>query len=191
MRLSCQCPGQVPTSVVDLVDELSLAHLLERLRQVAVAGSRSPTLHEGGSEFGVSQLRAFAADLDNPAGDMVVASLLLAATRQARNLAERLGTLAASAREQAAARMRIQTEGATTRTSVRIIIAITLVMAVGQVLLNRTFLAPYDTLAGQVVLAIVGATFAVGIIWLSRISRIARGERVLAGANAHPQVVTR
>ncbi|MFG3642492.1 type II secretion system F family protein [Micromonospora sp. NPDC047762] len=136
-------------------------------------------------------LRAFAADLDHPTGDMVVASLLLAATRQARNLAEQLGALAATAREQAAARMRIQTEWATTRTSVRIIIAITLVMAVGQVLLNRTFLAPYDTLAGQVVLAIVGAMFAVGFIWLSRMSRIARDERVLAGAIPHPQVVTR
>ncbi|MGC4900552.1 type II secretion system F family protein [Micromonospora echinospora] len=136
-------------------------------------------------------LRAFAADLDHPTGDMVVASLLLAATRQARNLAEQLGALAATAREQAAARMRIQTEWATTRTSVRIIIAITLVMAGGQVLLNRTFLAPYDTLAGQVVLAIVGAMFAVGFIWLSRMSRIDRDERVLAGANPHPQVVMR
>ncbi|WP_433651558.1 type II secretion system F family protein [Micromonospora zamorensis] len=136
-------------------------------------------------------LRAFAADLDHPTGDLVVASLLLAATRQARNLAEQLGALAATGREQAAARMRIQTEWATTRTSVRIIIAITLVMAVGQVLLNRTFLAPYDTLAGQVVLAIVGAMFAVGFIWLSRMSRIDRDERVLAGAIPHPRVVMR
>lgn len=124
-------------------------------------------------------LRQFAADLDHPAGDMVAASLLLAATRQARDLAEQLGELAAAARERAAARMRIQTEWATTGTSVRVIIALTLVMAVGQILFNRAFLAPFSTAGGQVVLAVIGALFGAGFAWLARMGRIRDDDRVL------------
>ena len=125
-------------------------------------------------------LRAFATDLDHPDGDRVVAALLLAATGRARNLADQLGALAAAAREQAAAQLRVQTEWSTTRTSVRIIIAITVIMAVGQIILNRPFLEPYDSAGGQVVLAVVGAMFGAGFWWLARLGRIEEPPRVLA-----------
>jgi Flp pilus assembly protein TadB len=124
-------------------------------------------------------LRAFAADLDHPDADRVVAALLLAATGHARKLADQLAALAASAREQAAARLRIQTEWSTTRTSVRVIIAITVVMAVAMVALNRDFLQPYDTGGGQLILAIVGGMFGIGFWWLAKLSRIPDAPRVL------------
>jgi Flp pilus assembly protein TadB len=127
-------------------------------------------------------LRAFAQDLDDPDGDRVVAALLLAATGRARHLGEQLGALAAAAREQAAARLRVDTEWATTRTSVRVIIVITVLMAAAMVAFNREFLAPYDTAAGQVMLAVVGGLFATGFVWLGRLSRIARQPRVLASS---------
>jgi Flp pilus assembly protein TadB len=110
----------------------------------------------------------------------VVAALLLAATGHARNLADQLAALAAAAREQAAARLRIQTEWASTRTSVRVIIAITLVMAVVMVAFNRDFLEPYDSAGGQLVLAVVGAMFGAGYWWLAKMSRIPEPPRVLA-----------
>jgi Flp pilus assembly protein TadB len=125
-------------------------------------------------------LHAFADDLDHPDADRVVAALLLASSGHARNLADQLAALAAAAREQAAARLRVQTEWSTTRTSVRVIIAITLVMAAGMVAFNRDFLHPYDTAAGQVVLAVVGAMFGAGFWWLARLSRITDPPRVLA-----------
>ena len=128
-------------------------------------------------------LRAFAQDLDDPDGDRVVAALLLAATGRARNLADQLGALAAAAREQAAARLRVQTEWSTTRTSVKVIIGITLVMAVGQILLNRSFLEAYDTPGGQVMLGLVGAMFGAGFWWLARLSQISRPPRIL---QVHP-----
>jgi Flp pilus assembly protein TadB len=124
-------------------------------------------------------LRAFAADLDHPDADRVVAALLLAATGHARRLADQLAALAAAAREQAAARLRIQTEWSTTRTSVRVIIAITVVMAVVMVALNRDFLQPYDTGGGQLILAVVGAMFGIGFWWLAKLSRIPDAPRVL------------
>lgn len=177
----------IATWTENLRDTLAAAAGLEEAI-IATAASTPPAIRPqvlglaGAIERGVrlpAALRAFATDLNHPTGDLVVASLLLAATRQARDLAEQLGALATAAREQAAARMRIQTEWATTATSVRVIIAITLVMAVGQVLFNRAFLAPYSTPAGQVVLAIVGLMFASGFAWLSRMSRIRDDERVL------------
>jgi Flp pilus assembly protein TadB len=125
-------------------------------------------------------LRAFADDLNHPDADRVVAALLLASSGHARNLADQLAALAAAAREQAAARLRIQTEWSTTRTSVRMIIAITLVMAAGMITFNRSFLHPYDTATGQVVLATVGAMFGAGFWWLARLSRITDPPRVLA-----------
>jgi Flp pilus assembly protein TadB len=135
-------------------------------------------------------LRAFADDLDHPDGDRVVAALLLAATGRARTVADQLGALAAAAREQAAARLRVHTEWSTTRTSVRVIIVITVVMAVAMVVFNRGFLAAYDGPGGQVVLLLVGAMFTGGFAWLARLSRIPDQPRVLArGARPGVRVV--
>jgi Flp pilus assembly protein TadB len=128
-------------------------------------------------------LRAFADDLDHPDGDRIVAALLLAATGRARSVADQLGALAAAAREQAAARLRVHTEWSTTRTSVRVIITITVVMGVAMVSFNRGFLAAYDTAGGQVMLLLVGAMFTGGFAWLARLSRIPDQPRILAGAN--------
>ena len=126
-------------------------------------------------------LDALAADLDHPDADRVLASLRLAAPGRARNLADQLGVLAAAAREQVAARRRIDSERATTRTSVRMIVAATLVMVLGQLLLNRSFLDPYATVTGQLVLAAAGGLFALGFWWLNRMSRLRRQPRVLRG----------
>jgi tight adherence protein B len=129
-------------------------------------------------------LRAFADDLDHPDGDRIVAALLLAATGHARTVADQLGALAAAAREQAAARLRVDTEWSTTRTSVRVIIVITVVMAAAMVVLNREFLSAYDTAGGQVMLLVVGGMFAAGFAWLARLSRIPDAPRVLASGDS-------
>jgi tight adherence protein B len=178
----------IATWTENLRDTLAAAAGLEEAI-TATAASAPPPIHAQVTGLadaitaGVrlpAALRAFAADLDHPAADLVVASLLLAATRQARDLTGQLGALATAAREQAAARMRIQTEWSSTATSVRVIIAITLLMAVAQVLFNRSFLTPYNTAGGQAVLAVVGALFAAGFAWLARMSRIRADDRVIS-----------
>jgi tight adherence protein B len=125
-------------------------------------------------------LRQFADELADPTGDMVVASLLIAADMPSAHLADVLRDLAATARERAAMRTRVAISHARVRTSARVIAGTTCVMVVGLVALNREWMAPYDTTAGQAVMLLVGALFAAGLVGLKRMSRIPSPPRVLA-----------
>jgi tight adherence protein B len=133
-------------------------------------------------------LRAFAVDLADPVADTVVAALLLASTQGAGRLSEPLGLLAAATREDVAAQRRVERSRAKAATDARMIIGTTLAMAVGLVVVNRGFLRPYDSTAGQIVLAIVGLLFAIGFRWLHRLSRQAEPDRVLV-LDAAPDTV--
>jgi multisubunit Na+/H+ antiporter MnhB subunit len=129
-------------------------------------------------------LRAFADELADPTADLVVAALAHAAERQAGRLAEQLGALARTAREDAAMRLRVEAGRARVRTSVRVIIATTLMMAVGLAVLSRGFLDPYGTLAGQLVLAVVGGLFALATRWLVLMGRPVTPRRILSPLGA-------
>lgn len=124
-------------------------------------------------------LRQFGTNLADPVGDTVVAALLLAAREGAGRLAEPLSLLAGAAREEVAAQRRVEKGRAKAATDARLIILTTLAMAVGLVVFNRGYLAPYDSTGGQVVLAIVGGLFAIGFRWLYKLSRPAELPRVL------------
>lgn len=124
-------------------------------------------------------LRNLAEQLRDPTADLVISALVLAAEHQARQLADLLGELASEAREQASMRMRVEAGRARTRTSVRVIVITTLSFATGLVLLNRGYLAPYDTAFGQIMLLLVGTLFAAAFAWLARIARLREPERFL------------
>ncbi|OLZ45583.1 pilus assembly protein TadB [Amycolatopsis keratiniphila subsp. nogabecina] len=124
-------------------------------------------------------LRHLADQLRDPTADLVISALVLAAEHQARQLADLLGELASEAREQASMRMRVEAGRARTRTSVRVIVITTLSFASGLVLLNRGYLAPYDSAFGQIMLLFVGALFAASFAWLARIARLREPERFL------------
>ncbi len=131
-------------------------------------------------------LDRFAATLADPTGDLVVAALRLAAAGQARDLASLLGALAGSARDQAGMRLRIAAARARTRTTVRIIIGTTLVLAAVLVAANRRYLAAYDTATGQLVLLAVGGLFTLGLAWLGRLSRLRQETRLFSSASPEP-----
>ncbi len=84
-----------------------------------------------------------------------------------------------------AAQRRVEKSRAKAATDARLIIATTLAMAVGLVVFNRGFLHPYDSVAGQVVLATVGAMFAVGFRWLYKLSQQKDPPRVLDLGSEH------
>lgn len=128
-------------------------------------------------------LRATAADLNDPTADLVIAALVLAAEHQARRLAELLGSLASTAREQAGMRLRVEAGRARSRTAVRVITATTLAFAVALVVFDRPYLAAYDTATGQAVLLAVGGLFAAGFAWMSRVTATEAPVRVLDPAD--------
>ena len=125
-------------------------------------------------------LRYLADRLADPTGDLVIAALVLAAAQQARQLSGLRGSLAHAAREPASMRMRVEAGRARTRTSVRVIVGTTLCFAVAVVLLNRPYLAAYDSTAGQVVLLGISVLFGLGFTWLARIAKVTEPDRFLA-----------
>ncbi|MDA8072044.1 MAG: pilus assembly protein TadB [Actinomycetota bacterium] len=124
-------------------------------------------------------LRAFADEVADPTCDLVVAALILAAEHQAQRLGELLGSLAQAARDQATMRLRVEAGRARTRTSVKVIVGATGGLVLGLAILNRGYLAPYDSAVGQLVLLLVGAVFTVSFLWLAKMTRPSVTERFL------------
>lgn len=129
-------------------------------------------------------LRGLAADIADPAADLVTAALVLAAGQQARDLGRLLSSLAASARDHVAMRRRIAASRARVRTAARIVIAVTISLIVGLLAFSRVFLAPYGTAAGQFMLILIGACFGAAFWWLDKIARSGEDTRVLTGLDA-------
>lgn len=124
-------------------------------------------------------LRRLADDLAHPVSDLVVASLTVAANGAVRDLADLLGVLAESARDEAAMQMRVEASRARMRTAVQVISAVTVVTAVGLVALNRTYVEVYSTALGQIVLGLIAMAWGTALWWLSSMSRFQQPERFL------------
>jgi Flp pilus assembly protein TadB len=131
-------------------------------------------------------LRAFAAELADPAADLVVAALILNTRSQGRELHAVLSSLARSLRSELALRRGVEAERRSTRRAVQLVVAVTVVTAVGLAVLNPAYVAPYRTVTGQLVLAVVVAIFAVGFLWLARLSGLPAPDRLIDPAPAVP-----
>ena len=131
-------------------------------------------------------LRAFAADIDDPAGDRIAAALIIATSRRGGGARDVLSALAVLLARDVAARREIEAERAQHRTTVRWITIFLIAFTVFAVL-NRAYSAPYGTVAGQVVLGLVAALYAAGLAWLHRLGAIPAPGRFLDSAPARTQ----
>ena len=129
-----------------------------------------------------SALARFADELDDPAGDLVVAALTLNARVQGGQLRQVLTALTRSIRAELEVRRRVEAERRSTRRGAAAVAGITVVMAVGLFTLNRAYVQPFDSPTGQVVLGVVVALFASGFWALSRLSAFQTAGRFLAPA---------
>lgn len=138
----------------------------------------------------VSGLRMLAEELANPAADLVVAALVTAAEREARDLVALLGSLARSTRREAEARMRIHASRARLRTAVRVVVGTLAIFATGLILFNPRYLEPYQTVTGQLVLLLVAGILAGGYALMQRMATLHAPERFLtrAGGRATMEV---
>lgn len=135
-----------------------------------------------GHESTVSALRAFALAVGDPTADLMVAALVEAAERPVRNLSRLLGALAASAREEAASQSKVITERANILGSVRLTVAIVVALAVGLLVFQRAYLAPYGSALGQVMLGLIGLIF-FGAFWLlATLAKVGNADRMLGSA---------
>ncbi len=124
-------------------------------------------------------LRLFADEVDHPTCDFVVAGLVTAAERQARELGPLLTQLAECARDEAQMRARVWAGRARTRTSVRVITSCVALFAAGLMVLDRRYLQPYDGPGGQVMLLLIGGIFVGSVLAMDRMGRIELPERFL------------
>ena len=110
-------------------------------------------------------LRAFAADIGDPAGDRIAAALIIATGRRGGAVRDVLNSLAVMLARDVAARREIEADSAQHRTTVKWLTLFVLGFTVFA-MLNRTYSAPFGTVTGQIVMALVVALYAGGLCWL-------------------------
>ena len=125
-----------------------------------------------------SALRAFADDLDDATGDLVVAALILGSRRRGPGLARVLAAVADSVADDVAMRRKIEAERAKPRTTARAVTLITVaVLAIG--MWNGTYLRPYGTALGQLVLLALAAAFVGALAWMRALTLTPAAPRLL------------
>jgi Flp pilus assembly protein TadB len=124
-------------------------------------------------------LQQFADDLDDPSADLIVAALMLNARLRGPGLRDVLTSLSRSAREELEMRRRVNAGRASTRRSVQIVMGITVAFVLGLALFNRSYVEPYNSPVGQVVLLLILGCFAAGFAWMRRLSSFDVPERFL------------
>jgi tight adherence protein B len=155
-----------------------------RSAPAAVAGPVNALATRLASRTGAeAALRAFAAEIDDPAGDRIAAALIIATGRRGGGARDVLVALAVLLSRDVAARRDIEAERAQHRTTIKWICVFVAGFTVFAVV-NRSYSAPFGTAVGQVVLAIVAGLYAVSLFWLNRLGSIPAAGRFLDDAQA-------
>ncbi len=131
-------------------------------------------------------LLQFADELADPSADRVVCALLLAAASRAQKLGDLLAALADSTRDEVALRLRIETSRASVRSGVRTVLVFSLAFAVGLVVVAHSYLAPFGTNRGQLVLMSVAVLYSVGLTLMVSLARPPAAVRLLGPRGGCP-----
>jgi len=115
-------------------------------------------------------LRAFADDLDDATGDLIAANLLLAAQRRGSGLATVLEALAESVAADVRARRAVEADRAKPRATARWVTIITAGVLV-LLALNGSYVAPYGTPFGQVILLVLLGAYAGVLVWMRSMAK--------------------
>ncbi len=116
----------------------------------------------------VDALRDFADRLDDVTADKACAALMLCAVDPGPGLAKVLEDTAAQLREEVAARRKIEADRAKSRTAMRSMTLVCVALVLVGFLIPYT--APYATVLGQLVLALLGSAFAAVLWWTRRLA---------------------
>jgi hypothetical protein len=122
-------------------------------------------------------IRRFGDDLDNSTADFVVAALVTASQHQARDLGMLLTQISQCARDESKMRSRVWVGRARTRSAIKIIATVISSFVLGLFTFNRTYLQPYSSIQGQVVLSAILGVFAVSLSLMQSMAKIIEPER--------------
>lgn len=115
-------------------------------------------------------LRAFADDLDDTTGDLLVANLLLGAERRGAGLASVLESVAVAVGEDVRARRMIEADRAKPRATARWVTIITM-SVLAFFFLATDFVEPYKSGVGQVILAVLLAAYVGALVWMKSMAK--------------------
>lgn len=124
-------------------------------------------------------LQRFADDLDDAGADLIIAALILNSRLRGPGLRQVLTSLARSAREELEMRQRVNAGRRATQRSVQIVVGVTAVFVIGLRIFNPSYVEPYGTPFGQVMLVVILAFFAAGVLWLRKLAQFDTPERFL------------
>lgn len=139
-------------------------------------------------------LLAFAEDIGDPVCDQVVAALILHLADRGERLGDVLGSIATAAAAEVATRREVEAKRTQPRFAVRFLTGMTL-LTLGYGLLNPTYMRPYATGTGQLVMVVLGGSFVALLAWVRAMSLPPRPVRFLAPpaarepANGQPAAV--
>lgn len=124
--------------------------------------------------------RTFADDVDHALADFVAAALITAAENQVRDMGSLLGHLADCCRADVQMRTRIWVARARLRSAVRIITIVVISFILGLYLLNPSYLKPYGSSMGSLMLMVIIAMFGGALHLLQRLGRVDSPDRFVA-----------
>jgi Flp pilus assembly protein TadB len=116
-------------------------------------------------------LLQFADELNDASADRVVCALLLVVSSRVQRLGDLLSALAESTRDEVALRLRIETSRASVRSGVRTVVVFSVAFAAALTMLARTYLEPFGSTKGELVLALVGILYVVGLTLMVALAR--------------------
>ncbi|WP_148612609.1 type II secretion system F family protein [Nocardioides rubriscoriae] len=126
-------------------------------------------------------LRAFADELDDATGDLVAANLILGARRRGAGLASVLEGLAESVAADVRARRQVEADRAKPRATARWVTLISVGVLV-ILALSGTYVRPYQSPLGQLILVALLAMYVATLVWMKRMAMGRAMPRFLSSA---------
>ncbi len=128
-------------------------------------------------------LHAFADRLADPSSDEVVAALMLNARERGPRLADVLDRVSAGMADLVTMRREVVSSRTDARLSGQILAGMT-VVGLAVLLVNKTYMRPYHTAVGQIVLAVCVGSCALLLVWMRRLNMPRRLPRLLASPSS-------
>lgn len=124
-------------------------------------------------------LTQFGDDLDDTTGDLLTGSLILGTRRRGSGLARLLEGTAETIADDVAARRQIEADRAKPRANARFITVIAVAVIAIEFLFNPTYVEPFRTALGQIILIALAALFLAALWWMNIVARDPKGQRLL------------